>query len=731
MYRSVITNKWQKQIVIYLLVFISTLISLFLTRFFSIEHESFSIMSIANAVMVVVFIFFNWRVVYAVSLSVFAYYYCFIGKDIDVAFASAIFITIFPFLFSQLFIYLYKQYENKNFSAVIGIYFVIIGLLLPLSTYVTAMTVSFFAGSEPLAMNFMAYSILGGMLTQLSLTPTVLVLFLLVFAKLGYKSKYLEFSEEIRQSKNNSPSHLIWLSTFIVITVIAVSFQNALVIHSLCFVLLILIIFGFGRFGLVQPLLMATIVTLVMLTESLDRVNTLRTLDEQFYGLLVVLAVMITLCYAIAGAVIKNFELLRQQIKLERIDPYTDLFNVKQLEEDLSQYKKAVIVYLDLLPTMSKLADLGYQGKAQLIFQLNNYLTIKNKNVFRCYRPPFSIGILGFAISDENIDTKLNVLVSQLKKFQFYWGDTSVSLVSPTLHCVNITKDDDISAIVSQLCGQPTMPNTNINWLEQESQLVRKVDMLEYIQNVFKNNLFELNCQPYLKLNDNKESAHSFEVLLRINPADGMTQVVTPAEFFPMINLFELESELDCWVVTHTFKLLNEHINDWDKIEKCAINLTAKSLSSPTLAQEILKLADKYEIPLKRICFEITESSALQSEEQAIDTIQVLRRAGCKIALDDFGTGYASFSYLRRLPLDILKIDGEFIRDLPVSETDRLIVESLSNVAKDIGLETVAEFVETDEHINLVRSHDITYAQGYGVAKPRPLKAFLIEIMNK
>ncbi|MCG3863371.1 EAL domain-containing protein [Photobacterium sp. Ph5] len=688
-------------------------------------------MSIASAVMVVVFIFFKWRIVYAVGLSVFSYYCLFVGKEINVAFAMAIFTTIFPFLFSHLFIRLYQQYENKSYSIVISLYFVVIGVLLPLSTYVTAMIISFFAGSEPLAFNFMAYSILGGMLTQLSLTPSVLVLFLLVFTKLGYKSKYLEYSSEIRQSKNTDPSYLLWLSTFIIITVVAISYHNALVSYSLCFVLLILVILGFGRFGLVQPLMMATFVTLVMLTASLERANTMGMLDEQFYGLLVVLAVMLSLCYAIALSVIKNFELLRQQIKLERIDPYTELFNIKQLEEDLSEQQQAVIVYLDLMPTMSKLSELGYQGKAQLIFQLNNYLTVKNKNVFRCYRPPFSIGILGFAISDENIDSKLNVLVSQLKRFQFYWGDTSVSLVSPTLHCAKITQEGDISAVVSQLCGQPSALNTSIHWVEEQAPLVSKVDMLEYIQNVFKNNLFELNCQPYLKLNGKKEKGHSFEVLLRINPQDGMTQVVTPAEFFPMINLFELESELDRWVVTHTFKLLNEHITDWKHIEKCAINLTAKSLSSPTLAKDIIQLAERYTIPLKRICFEITESSALQSEEQAIETIQLLRRAGSKIALDDFGTGYASFSYLRRLPLDILKIDGEFIRDLPVSETDRLIVESLSNVAKDIGLETVAEFVETEEHINLVKLHDITYAQGYGVAKPRPLKAFLIEIMRK
>ncbi|OJI52048.1 Cyclic di-GMP phosphodiesterase YfgF [Vibrio vulnificus] len=141
----------------------------------------------------------------------------------------------------------------------------------------------------------------------------------------------------------------------------------------------------------------------------------------------------------------------------------------------------------------------------------------------------------------------------------------------------------------------------------------------------------------------------------------------------------------------------------------------------------IIEKAHQYQVPLDKICFEVTESSALQNEEQAIETLKVLRAAGCKIALDDFGTGYASFAYLRRLPLDIVKIDGEFIKDLPTNETDRLIVESISNVANDIGLETVAEFVESEQHVEMLKQWHITYAQGFGVYKPQPLAQVLRE----
>lgn len=138
-----------------------------------------------------------------------------------------------------------------------------------------------------------------------------------------------------------------------------------------------------------------------------------------------------------------------------------------------------------------------------------------------------------------------------------------------------------------------------------------------------------------------------------------------------------------------------------------------------------------HEIPMNKLCFEITESDALCNEPIAIQNLNLLRKAGSTIALDDFGTGYASFDYLRRLPLDVLKVDGSFVKDIVASENDRIIVQAISQVARSMNLVTVAEFVESEAHIETLRALNIQFAQGFGVSKPIPLSEHLTMLSNK
>ena len=206
---------------------------------------------------------------------------------------------------------------------------------------------------------------------------------------------------------------------------------------------------------------------------------------------------------------------------------------------------------------------------------------------------------------------------------------------------------------------------------------------------------------------------------------------MSPAEFFPLINEFGLERELDKWVIEHTFKVLKNHIEDWDSIGRCAINLTAKALNSHGLAEDIQTEANLHKIPMNKLCFEITESDALRNEPIAIQNLNRLREAGSTIALDDFGTGYASFDYLRRLPLDVLKVDGSFVKNIVDSENDRIIVQAISQVASSMQLVTVAEFVESEDHIETLKALNIQFAQGFGVARPLPLSDHLTMLSNK
>nr|WP_231565492.1 EAL domain-containing protein [Vibrio hyugaensis] len=355
--------------------------------------------------------------------------------------------------------------------------------------------------------------------------------------------------------------------------------------------------------------------------------------------------------------------------------------------------------------------------------QLSEFLYSRNESINRCYRPPFSTGLLSFTHYSDAAEQELQEVVEYLESFQFYWRGTSVALVSPTVYCSVVSQGQDIEKVVSILCDQPPQSDSSIHWVNVQSFEMDRVDKLNHIQQVFKREQFELFCQPYMRLSGPEESKQSFEVLLRLKEQDG--KVLPPSAFFPLINQFGLEIKLDHWVILNTFRMLSDKVKNWDTIGHCAINLTAKTLSAENLASRIIESANSFDIPLDKICFEITESSALINEQQAIETLNLLRKLGCKIAIDDFGTGYASFAYLRRLPLDILKIEGAFVREITESETDRLIVSSIATVAKEMHLETVAEFVETPAHSLILRDLGIDFAQGYGVAKPLPMNTYL------
>ncbi|MUL10189.1 EAL domain-containing protein [Aliivibrio fischeri] len=714
-------NIWtlKNSLIFSLKIFFAILISYFLSYFFSIQFENYQVISFVVATMVVCFIRYDRKAAPAIFVAL-GSYYLYSGRDLSTSLILAVTIPLVPYLIIAIFNRFRKS--NRSISSLLSIYFFLFGLLFPLLNSATFLAISYVTEKQHISVEFLVYSMLGSSVTLLTLAP-LLILCVELFRNRSRKN-HVKFDREIRSSKPSDISFKLWLVLSLVPLLCGFVFANNIELTFICLIVFMIIAAGIGKHGLLLPLAISTLTSLVINFVNIDRVNTQQQLDSNFYGFQLIMLIIIMLGYRLAYYVLRNHEIMQDKISSERLDPYTGLFNMTQLKDDIKDKDKVVLIYLNLTPTLSKIGDIGHEGKTLLIQQLQEQLN-NFGYIERCYRPPFSLGILGFCQQSDMTQDQFKKITDYLDSFQFYRGNTSIGLVDPTLHCINVSNDMSIEHVISHLCDQPCLIDTPLNWVEAPL-LEEQVSKLSYIQNIFKNDLFELNCQPYCNLTDKNSKQHSFEVLVRVKLNEG--DVLHPSEFFPLIGQFGLETRLDQWVVYNTFKLLNENVVDWEKISKCAINLTAKSLGNPSLAKNLLLMADKFHIPLSKICFEITESSALQNEQQAIDTICTLRKAGAKIALDDFGTGYASFSYLRRLPLDILKIDGEFIKDLPNNEIDRLIVSSISSVAKELALETVAEFVETSVHMDILEELDITYAQGYGIAKPRPLVDFLSQI---
>lgn len=225
---------------------------------------------------------------------------------------------------------------------------------------------------------------------------------------------------------------------------------------------------------------------------------------------------------------------------------------------------------------------------------------------------------------------------------------------------------------------------------------------------------FLLYGQPIIPVNG-AGPAH-FEVLMRMRDEGG--HIIMPGAFIPPAERFNLMNKLDRWVIHNTLRYLAKVAGNGCT---CAINLSANTLSDDDLLQFILGALNETGVAPERLCFEITETAVIANLDTSLAFMDRLRHAGCQFALDDFGSGFSSLAYLRRLPVDILKIDGQFIRTINTDPVNRAMVEAVQRIAEVMGIRTVAEFVENQEILAVLREIGVDYAQGYGIGMPVPI----------
>ena len=181
-------------------------------------------------------------------------------------------------------------------------------------------------------------------------------------------------------------------------------------------------------------------------------------------------------------------------------------------------------------------------------------------------------------------------------------------------------------------------------------------------------------------------------------------------------------NSIDCWVIENTFKFISEHSKSLSQVV-FSINISGRSLGDIEFKTIIHSLFRKYKITAGNICFEITETAAIASFDNAIHFIQELKKEGCSFALDDFGSGLSFFAYLKQFPVSTLKIDGIFVRNIDADPIDYAMVKSINEIAHLYNKKTVAEFVETDAVFDKLLELGVDYDQGYGISRPISLSA--------
>ena len=230
--------------------------------------------------------------------------------------------------------------------------------------------------------------------------------------------------------------------------------------------------------------------------------------------------------------------------------------------------------------------------------------------------------------------------------------------------------------------------------------------------------------QPIEALSVAPRAGAHFELLLRMV---GDEEVILPSVFLPVAERYCLATRIDRWVIEHSVSWLCADSERLAQVEQCTINLSGQSLADEEFLEFVLNILQSTQGVAKKICFEITETAAIRNLSTGIRFITALKQLGCHFALDDFGSGLSSFGYLKSLPVDYLKIDGQFVHDIVDDPINLAMVRSIHEIATVMGKRTIAEFVESTAILESLRGIGVDYVQGHVIAPPQALERFRVK----
>ncbi len=246
-----------------------------------------------------------------------------------------------------------------------------------------------------------------------------------------------------------------------------------------------------------------------------------------------------------------------------------------------------------------------------------------------------------------------------------------------------------------------------------------ELDWYSRLQKALTEDRFVLYGQRIASIQENGGGFESVEVLIRLQDDEG--KIVAPMAFIPAAERYGLMPSIDRWVISKALQMHAGFARHYQLPARFSINLSGASMADASLVDFVREQLRAHRVAPELVCFEITETAAVGNFDVAVQMMHGMRDLGCRFALDDFGAGMSSFTYLKRLPVDYVKIDGAFVKDMAKDTVDFAMVEAIHNVAHRMGLRTVAEFVQNDATIEMLRRLGVDYVQGYGVEKPRPL----------
>ncbi len=390
-----------------------------------------------------------------------------------------------------------------------------------------------------------------------------------------------------------------------------------------------------------------------------------------------------------------------------------------------SDKKEHILVYMDLDQFKVVNDTCGHIAGDELLMQLAVVLKSKvNKQGLIARLGGDEFGILLENTDLENGMKLLEKMKDAVNEFRFSWKE-KIFNVGISFGVVQI--DDSITSIAIALsnadmaCYSAKEKGRNrieVYHADDTEMLSRRSEMewLSEIGQALEENRFTLMRQVIVPAQDGSSVVH-YEMLVRMVGRDG--ELIFPGAFIPAAERFNIMQDIDRWVVNRTFDHLKNQ--DTDQEEMYFVNLSGNSLSDDHFLNAVETRIIEDDIPGERLCFEVTETAAIANLSKTIIFIERLRKLKCSFALDDFGCGLSSFSYLKEIPLDYLKIDGGFVRNILNDELDEAIVRASHHIAKAAKLKTIAEFVEDKDILRRVKEIGVDFVQGWELGKPEPL----------
>jgi diguanylate cyclase (GGDEF)-like protein/PAS domain S-box-containing protein len=431
--------------------------------------------------------------------------------------------------------------------------------------------------------------------------------------------------------------------------------------------------------------------------------------------------------------VTKAHEMARQMGWAATHDALTGLYNRSEFErrlkiliEHTTTGKHHVLLYIDLDQFKVVNDTCGHAAGDQMLCQIAALMLTRMREsdtLARLGGDEFGV-LLENCPSDKSRQIAEGILEA-VRDFRFAWDDKTF-LVGASIGLVEIAGEglDGARLLAAADTACYTAKDEGRNRIQvfnaTDSETIRRSGEMNWVARInraFDDGRFRLHWQAIESLQGANADQRHGEVLLRMVDDEGL--LVPPASFLPAAERYSLMPRIDRWVVQRSLRWLVDHPAE----NQCgSINLSGQSLSDEQLLGFVLEQLQHTGIDASRVCFEITETAAIANLTKAVRFIGALRQRGCRFSLDDFGSGLSSFGYLKNLPVDFLKIDGGFVRNITRSPIDQAMVAAINNIGHVMGLATIAEFVESDEIKEVVRAQGVDFGQGYGISRPVPLE---------